>query len=172
MSDGNQDPPKKAPLGAELIIPVASVLFAIYYLVSIRGLPWEAQMDGIFLSTMIFITAGLFFIRVWRRSRKGNVDWSMRTLTGDRSMAWKRFGLVALAIVYLVVVPWLGFTLATFLFLIAGMAHLGIRSPRKLLLVSGSLAAAGYVLFIVALDSRLPHGLIENLLAPVVGHII
>ena len=51
------------------------------------------------------------------------------------------------------------------------MLHLGVRSVKMLILLPTILAAASYVLFIVVLNSRLPHGIVENLLNPVLGTV-
>lgn len=76
----------------------------------------------------------------------------------------QRLSLIAAIVVFILALPYLGFTLATALFMVAAMRLLGVRSPRSLLAVSASVAGGGYLLFIAFLDTRFPRGPIEQLL--------
>jgi hypothetical protein len=69
--------------------------------------------------------------------------------------------------VFVVLLPYLGFTLGTFLFLLGALLFFGVRSRKILVLVPLCLAGSGYILFIAALNARLPRGIVENLLAAV-----
>jgi hypothetical protein len=73
---------------------------------------------------------------------------------------------VAAIVVFILVLPYLGFTLATALFMIAAMLILGVRKPASLLSVALAVAGGGYILFIAFLNTRFPRGPIEHLLKP------
>jgi hypothetical protein len=67
------------------------------------------------------------------------------------------------------VIEWLGFTLTTFLFLAAGMLLLNDgRRPGFIVGLAAALAIGGYLLFIVAFQTRFPEGPLEQLLAGVI----
>ena len=73
-----------------------------------------------------------------------------------------KLGLLCLAIGYVLVIPWVGYTLTTFTFLIAAMLVLGVFSPAKLIGVSLALSLTGYYFFIELLDTRFAPGPFEN----------
>lgn len=167
MQAGDKSEGGKKSIGAELIIPVAGLLFAVYYLTSIWNIKWEAQVNGFFHSTMLLILTTAFFIRTARQVTRGEVDLRLGDKLGTGTLLKQRLGLVAITIVFVLLLPWLGFTLSTFLFLIGTMAFFGIRSPAKLVGVPLALSAGGYVLFIVALNARFPHGIVEEALGAI-----
>lgn len=168
MSSGLNQGSKSQSLGSELVIPVVAMAFAVYYVVSIWKLPWEAQMNGMFLSAMIWALGLLFIVRVVRRRMAdAGARFGFASLFGTGDLARQRIGLVALTVGYVVVIYWLGFTLTTAVFLAAAMVHLGVRSWGKLVAISLTLSLLGYAVFIVALNSRLPHGPFEHWMAPI-----
>lgn len=167
MKPGDKPESGKISIGAELIIPIGGLLFAVYYLTSIWNIRWEAQVNGFFHSTILLVLVVLFLVKTFGRVARGEADLRFGDRLGSKALLKSRLGLVVLTAAFVVALPWLGFTLATFLFLVATLAFLGVRSPKKLILVPLCLAAGGYVLFIAALNARFPHGVIENLLAAI-----
>ena len=81
----------------------------------------------------------------------------------------RRLGLIVTIMAFIFVLPWLGLTLAIFCFMCATMLVLGVRKPLPLLAAAFTVAAGGYVGFIVILNTRFPHGPVENLLARIFG---
>jgi len=158
---------EKASVGAELIIPVAGLLFAVYYLTSIWDIRWEAQVNGFFLSSVLLILVAAFLVRTFRRLSRGEVDLRLGDKLGTPRLLRDRLGLIVITAVFVFVLPWIGFTLSTFLFLLATLFFFGIRSPLTLAAIPLLVAAGGYVLFIVALNARFPHGPVEKLLASI-----
>jgi hypothetical protein len=68
-------------------------------------------------------------------------------------------------VAYIFVVPWLGFTLTTFLFLALAMTVLnGGRSKGFIAALSAVLAIGGWLLFVVAFETRFPAGPFEMLM--------
>ena len=66
-------------------------------------------------------------------------------------------------------IAWTGTTLGLWLLLIASMLVMGVRSPMRLLSVATIAAATVYGLLIFLLNTRLPRGLIEKLIAGALG---
>ena len=76
-----------------------------------------------------------------------------------------RLYLLGLTVGYIVVINWLGFTITTFLFLFLAMALLGQGKRVKLSLsLAAALSISGYLLFIVAFETRFPFGPFETAL--------
>lgn len=167
MTTGEKSERKTASVGGELIIPVGGLLFAVYYLYSIRSLPWEAQINGFFISIVLLILAALFLVRTFGRLARGEVDLGFGPVVGKIVLFRKRIGLIVLTILFVNVLPVIGFTATVFLFLVAGMLLLGVRSPIRLFTISFCLSLGGYLLFVVALNSTLPRGAVERLLGAI-----
>jgi hypothetical protein len=161
------EPVEEAPalIGADLIVPVLGAAFGAYYLWSIAALPLMAQFSGIFLVTCLTILIVLLIIRSVRALRSGRARFSFAALKEAPATAVRRWGVFGLAVGFMVSIEHLGFTLAILIFLLAAMTLLAVRPWRRLVLIAVVAAAAGYALFIVALNARLPRGPIENLLA-------
>ncbi len=163
-------PPKrssgsKEPLGADLIIPAAALGFAVYFLFSIADLVWEAKANGLLIGTILVVLVGIQLARIGVQVRKGNASLGFERLWQPREALPKRVGLVLITVAFIVAIRWLGLTLALFLALAAALYLMGVRKPSHLALVPLGVAAAAYGLFIAALDSDLPRGPVEQLLA-------
>lgn len=165
MNAGDKSESGKVSIGAELIIPITALLFAVYYLTSIWNIRWEAQVNGLFHSTILLVLVVAFFIKTFGRVARGKADLRLGDKLGTKELLKSRLGLIVITAVFVLALPWLGFTLSTFLFMVATLAFFGIRSPMKLAVIPLCVAAGGYVLFILALNARFPHGPVENLLA-------
>jgi hypothetical protein len=83
------------------------------------------------------------------------------------SFITKRLALLALTVGFIFFVQWAGFTITTFIFLGLAMLLLsGTRRWRLIVFLSASLAVGGYLLFILAFDTRFPAGPFEQLMQP------
>ncbi len=47
------EPREKKHVGGELVIPVAALIFTIYYFVTIIDVPWTAQVSALFVGTIL-----------------------------------------------------------------------------------------------------------------------
>ncbi len=82
-----------------------------------------------------------------------------------RSFILKRLALLGLTLGFVFLVDYGGFTLTTFAFLTLAMLLLSEgRNKRFILILSGGLALGGYLLFILAFDTRFPDGPFEQLM--------
>ncbi|SFD78737.1 tripartite tricarboxylate transporter TctB family protein [Roseivivax sediminis] len=170
MADQRHGTERPAPeqTGPDWIIPAIAAAFAVYYVISISALRWEAMISGLFVAIVLGVLLALFGLRTVLRLRDGRARVSFEgTFTG-------RDGLVrqALLLVYIVafinMVSVLGFTLGVFSFLFASLLTIARLPWTRAALISGIAALTGYVLFIVALRTQFPSGPFETLLKPAV----
>ncbi|MDH3593710.1 MAG: tripartite tricarboxylate transporter TctB family protein [Rhodospirillales bacterium] len=159
---------KRKRIGGDLVIPLAAVAFTIYYFSTIIDSPWTAQVSAFFVGTILIVLIGILGVRSVIALKKGEADLGMETLLASRAYLSRRLGLLALTVGFIFVVDWAGFTLTTFVFLATAMLLLSEgRNRRFILFLSAMLALAGYLLFILAFETRFPAGPFENLMKQV-----
>lgn len=167
-SQPERRPPARRPVGGELIIPIAAVAFTLYYFTSIIDSPWEAQVNAFFVGSILLGLVGILVIKLGRDLVAGRADLRLGALIEPVAVIPKRLVLLLLAIGYVAVIEWLGFTLTTFAFLSAAMLTLNDgRRPGFVLGLAAALALGGYVLFMVAFQTRFPKGPFEWLMGAV-----
>jgi hypothetical protein len=162
MSDRSPDS-KDAAFG-DLVIPALAIAFALYFFDSIWDLAWEARATGVVVGTVLLVLVALLVLRVARRLLAGRATLSFGPLLGPWPYAPQRIGIVLLCALFIAVLPWLGLTLGLFVLTSALMFLLGAGNWRAIVTISGIVSAAAYVLFVALLNTRMPHGPIENLL--------
>lgn len=160
---------KKVSLGADLVIPLLALGFAAYFFVSISDLVWEAKANGVIIGTLLVALIAIQLARIARKVARGEADLRTDALWQPRDALGKRLGLVAVTIVFIATIQWLGLTLGLLLGMMAALWVMGVRKPKVLAIISVAVAVSAYLLFIAALDSNFPHGPVERLLAPLVG---
>jgi hypothetical protein len=169
MTTSDQGKTKRQAIGADLVIPVLAVAFTIYYFSTIWELGWEAKANGLAIGMVLLLLIGIFVVRTVLLLKRGEATLSLDRLLKPVESQARRLGLIATIIAFILVLPWLGLTLAIFCFMCATMLVLGVRRPLSLLVTAFSVAAGGYVGFIVVLNTRFPHGPVENLMARIFG---
>ena len=165
----NTDPAtsEKKHIGAELIIPAAALAFTIYYFSTIIDSPWTAQVSAFLIGAVLITLIVILIVRSAVAVIGGKADLGMEELVAPRALIPKRVGLFALTLGFIFFVQWGGFTLTVFIFLCFAMLLLtGARRVKLVLLLSLGLSVGGYLLFILAFDTRYPDGPIEHLLQP------
>lgn len=167
MSDDKS--PDRKQVGSDLIIPVAGICYAIYYVYSVWEFPAEAQRSGFFLAGLLLTLCLLLFARIAVQMAQGRVDWEFTALLGPSEGRLRRLGFVALIAAYLLTVRTLGFTLTTFSFLFIGSMLAGLQSVRRAAVFAATAAIAGWLFFIVLLGTRFPLGPFEALVAQLVS---
>ena len=156
---------QKAPLGADLVIPALAAAFAAYFFFSIADLAWEAKANGVVIGAILTLLVVVQLARIGMRLRAGEADLGFEGLVAPRDALPKRIGLVLITIAFIASMHWLGVTLGMLLALFASLWILGVRSRKALVLVPLAVAACVYLLFVAALQSDIPHGPVEWLLA-------
>jgi hypothetical protein len=165
MPPSRRRPGDSQPLGADLVIPALALGFAVYFFFSIAGLAWEAKANGVLIGTVLVALVGVQLVRIAVAVAKGNANLGFERLWQPREVLARRAGLVLLTVAFIVAIRWLGLTLALFAALAAALYLMGVRKPAQLVLVPLAVAASACALFIVALESDLPRGPVEQLLA-------
>jgi len=156
---------KKPSLGSDLIIPVAAILFTLYYFYSILHTPWTAQVSAFFNGTILLILCVVFIAGVVVKVARGTASLGFDRLIEPLDIAPKRALLFVLTLLYIACIDWAGFTITTFVFLALGMLLLSGRERRNkvfIVALSAGLAIGGYLLFVVAFERHFPEGPFEH----------
>ena len=162
------EPKARRPVGGELIIPLAAVAFTLYYFSTILDSPWEAQVNAFFVGSILIVLVLILLIRLGGAVLGGQASLRLGGLIEPLSVAPKRLIVLLLAIGYVLLLDWLGFTLTSFLFLAAAMLILSNgRRAGFTVGLAAALALGGYLLFVVAFQTRFPAGPVEWLLGSV-----
>ncbi len=152
-------------LGGELVIPVAALLFTIYYFVTIIDVPWTAQVSAFFVGSILIFLIGMFVVRSVRELRRGDADLAMGRLIEPKSFIPKRLALMGLTLGFIFFVEWLGFTITAFLFICGAMLLLSNGRKRRLIVsLAAILSLSGWALFIWAFETRFPEGPFETMM--------
>ena len=154
----------KKPQGADLVIPALALGFAVYFFISIADLAWEAKANGVVIGGVLVALVTLQLIRIATDVVKRRADLSFSPLWEPRDALGKRVGMVLITIAFIATLNWLGLTLGLLLALFAALWIMGARG-KTLLLVPLAVAGAAYLLFVVLLQSDIPHGPLERLLS-------
>jgi hypothetical protein len=169
MSDNNEAAPQKRPLGGELIIPVATILFAVYYISTVWELAWQANAVGLSIGgamAVLLVILGVRFAREWAR---GEADFGLGEVAYPLGTLGRRLAILAAAIGFILVMPYLGFTLSMFIFLMVGVMILsGFAQLKRGLVIALAVSLGGYFLFIVFVGARFPLGPVEHFLRSLV----
>jgi hypothetical protein len=155
----------KASLGADLVIPALALGFAGYFFISIAELAWEAKANGVLIGAALVALIAVQLARTARQLARGEGDLRADPLWKPADVTGKRLGMVAVTIAFIAALPWLGLTLALLLAMLAALWVMGVRKRAPLVWLPLAIAAAAYLLFIVALQADFPHGPIEKLLS-------
>jgi hypothetical protein len=166
---GSPEPERKGA-GGQLIIPAAGILFTLYYASTIWDSPFEAQVAAIFVGTILVVLSLVFIIRHLARWKAGAISLALDDLVGRPYMVPKRLVLFALTIGYMWFIGDLGFTITTFLFLLLSFLVLSnVQRPWLSMTVAGTASIIGYLLFIVAFETRFPRGPFETFVEGLLG---
>ncbi len=163
---GGSEPRARTPLGADLIIPVIACALTIYYLASTTDLVWEARATGTVIGLTLLALCAAVFAKLGRRLVSGEADLSFGDLFRNDAFNRQRFGLVAMMMVYVVTIYWIGATIGLFFLLVGCMWLLGVRSARQLIGIALAAALFVHLTLVALLDSKLPRGWIIDQFAP------
>ncbi len=156
---------EKASLGADLVIPLLALGFAIYFFWSIADLAWEAKANGVVLGVALIALVVVQMARIGWAVAQGRADLRSGALWEPREVLLKRLGMVAVTVAFIFLLQVLGLTLALFSAMAVALWIMGVRKPSLLLGIAFGVAAAAYLLFIALLNAGFPHGPIEKLLS-------
>jgi hypothetical protein len=157
------EPGERKSIGGDLVVPLAALGFTLYYFSTIIDSPWTAQVAAFFVGTILIALILLFLVKSAIAIARGQADLRIGVLTAPTGLLPTRLALLAITTAYLVLIEWGGFTLTTFAFLLAAMLLLN-RARRAGFILGLSLAVslAGFLIFILAFDTRFPRGPFED----------
>lgn len=163
---GASEPPQRAPLGADFIIPALGCALTLYYLVSTTDLVWEARATGTVIGFTLLALCVALFVKLGLRIASGRADFGTSDLFKDDEFNRQRLGLVVMVAIYVVTIHWVGATVGLFFLLIGCMWLLGVTSIRTLIGIALVAAVFVHLTLITLLDSKLPRGAIIDQFAP------
>lgn len=166
---GASDPgsPEKKAIGGELVIPAAGLVFTLYYFSTIVDSPWTAQVSAFFVGAILIALVLAFIARSLLMVKRGEASLGLGGLAGA-DLTSGRLLFFAITLAYVVVIPWGGYTLSTFAFLFASMMVLNKgRRPGFIGMLAAAFSLSGYLLFVLALETRFPQGPFEKVMQAV-----
>jgi hypothetical protein len=152
----------KPALGAYFIIPLLACGLTTYFLVSTRGLIWEARATGTFIGVILLGLCVAQFIRLGLKVVRGEATLGFGDLVENTLFNRQRLALLALMVAFIVGLPFIGTTVGLFLVMIAMMWVMGVRSWLSLVAVATATSAAVHLLLIYLLGSQLPQGVFKS----------
>jgi hypothetical protein len=159
----------RSDLGADLVIPVLALLFALYFFSDISELNWEAKANGTIVGGILVVLVVLQIGRTGLRLARGQGRLGFDRLIEPRNKLPVRIAVVGLLAVFIATIEVTGTTLGLMGLMLTSMLVLGVRDWRYLIGISLGVPAAVYLAFIVFLHTKLPLGPAERLLGPVFG---
>ena len=152
-------------LGADLVIPGLALAFAAYFLFSIADLAWEAKANGVLIGAILLALVAVQLVRIGLALARGQGSLRADPLVLPRDVLLRRIGLVAVTVAFIATINWLGVTLGLLIAMLAALWVSGVRNRAALVWIPLAVAASVYLLFIAVLQSELPHGPVEWMLA-------
>jgi hypothetical protein len=146
---------------AELIVPLLSTVFAIYYLITIQDIPFLAQMYGGGISFLLMFLCAAITLRIVTRIVKTRGVAEKATLSGVTATIRqykKTISLVVGIALFIGLLPYLGYPIISFLFVALATYILGVKKVSQALLIALGVTVVGYFLFVVFLQVRIPLG--------------
>jgi hypothetical protein len=108
-------------------------------------------------------------VRIGLQVAAGTGNLGLGGLVDNNLFNRQRLVLIVLVALFVATIQWVGTTLDLFLVLIGCMWTLGVRGVRTLVGVAFVTAAVVHLLLITLLGSKLPQGVLVNLIWPVAG---
>ena len=157
------EPNKKPSLGGEFVLPFAGVVFTLYYFTTIIDSPWTAQVSALFIGTILLLLSIIFFIKKGLEISRGEATFKFDTLFSRADITTGRLALLFITLGYAILIEWGGFTITTFFFLFFSMTVLNKgQSKGFIAALSAAMSLGGYLLFILAFETRFPRGPFES----------
>jgi hypothetical protein len=159
----------REPVAADFIIPLIFCGLAGYYFVNTTDMVWEAKATGIFVGAVLVVLCAVHMGRLLVLLASGRATLGFGGLFADTHFNRQRLGLLALTLLYIVTLQWVGAAFGLLLLLLAAMWIMGVRSLVQLVSIAFVTAATVYVLLIWLLSSRLPQGPVERFITALVS---
>ena len=149
-------------VGADLIIPIASILLVIYYFTTILNSPWTAKVTAYFVGAILVACAAIYIFQGFMRL-KGGATFSLMDLVEPLSIAPTRTALFVLTLGSIFVMPIIGFTLTSIVFLSAAMLLLTRgQTPILIVVLALFLSLLWFIIFVLIFQRRFPLGWLDE----------
>lgn len=155
----------KRPAGLlpELIIPFFAMGFGIYYLSTVWTLPFQAKVVGIYVTSGIFLLCAVLAVRFVRQLMAGKKDLSFHGFLADPATEGRRWGVFAATVLFILLMPVLGFAVALFLFVLSTVLLVGGRERVKAaFIVATSITVIAFSVFILFVQVRFPLSFVDQ----------
>lgn len=139
----------------KLSMPLIIGVFSLYYLSTVWDAPWEAKDYSVGLIVGIFVSFMFLLYKDLRNGKSSQVV--SKHMSKDDSK--RLISILMLALLFVVSIYFLGYYLATLIFLIIAPWLLGYKHKRSIFLTALIVTTLTYILFGLFLHSRLPQGL-------------
>lgn len=160
---------KRPGLIPELIIPVGSILFAIYYLSTVWELPFQAKVVGIYVSAAIGFLSLILFLRFAGQLARGKKAFNFHGFFSNPVDEGRRWGVMAATILFIALMPVTGFVVTLFAYVFATVILVGGREKvRAALLMSTGITATAFAIFILFVKVRFPQSFVDEFLKSLV----
>lgn len=161
--------PSRPGVAADFVIPALALGLTGYYLVSTADLLWEARSTGLLVGLGLVVLCAAQMARLGVQLMGRQATPGFGGLLADTRDNRRRLALLALLSGFALTVSYTGIVAGLFICLAGGLAVMGVRSLKQLVLIPGITVLIVFLLFIVVLDSRLPRGPVESLLLGLIG---
>ncbi len=131
----------------EFVIPGLMIAFLLAYHVQTCSLASEVLLWPRIVTVLLVLLMGAVFLQIWRKEKVSSEN--------EKRSLKKPVVLFVIALVYLGSMPFLGYTLGSFLFLLVTMRFLGTRAKRAFL-IALVITLILYGVMILLMDLPLP----------------
>jgi len=160
---------KRPGIFPELIIPIGSIAFGIYYLSTVWSLPFQAKVVGIYVASAIGILSFLLAIRFAREILTGKKSLGISGFFSDPVSETKRWSVLALTIAFIALMPVLGFAVSIFAFVFSTVIIIGGMERLKAAFFTAlGMTVVAFLVFLVLVKVRFPTNVIDQTLLELV----
>ena len=142
----------------ELIVGLCMIILEAVLFIASRNIPARSASYPMTLIVIAFVLTYTFMSRCVVRIRKEGIK--KEEQTGEPGAMLQVIVTMGFIILYLIVMPYLGFVIATLVFVAGIMLYLGMRNILVLIFVPIGVTLFGYLVFNNILYIFLPRGVI------------
>ncbi|MFM1815636.1 MAG: hypothetical protein RLZ98_2331, partial [Pseudomonadota bacterium] len=118
-NESHESDRKQVPVGADLIIPIAGIALAIYYFTTIIDSAWTAKVTFYLVGVTLVVLALIFIAKAVGKLMAGEARLSFASLMEPPEIMPTRATLLVLTLAAIIVMPYIGFTLTSIIYLAA-----------------------------------------------------
>jgi len=151
----------------EMIVPLITLFFSVYYLFDILGQRFEVMLFGGMFSVVVMIFSLLALIQLKGQKKNGNEKISTNNNgQGILDIIYENYKIfsVPLGLLFFILMLYLfGFIIGVSVYLFLMMVILGVKRKKILFGVSISVSLVGYLFFVYFAQMKFPKSLVFEL---------